>query len=180
MGLSTGVYFPSTTTSVGMTGDLSLLVVPHFTSSPPYTPTKAPLRSSVQQNVQPSLTHPGTQPHLPGTNALRFASVDSHGSNALNCCSSSRSSTCPAITGAHATNLESRILSSSVQATSVDPLTYSIGATLIPQHYRPQHYRPQHYQLQHSMIDLLPAAAHTPVGAPVVDVTVPQPKPSCS
>ena len=82
---------------------------PHFTSSSPFTPTKAPLRSSLQQNVQPSLTHPATQPHLLGTNALRCASVDSHGSNALNCCSSSSCTTCPTIPGAHATNLESRI-----------------------------------------------------------------------
>ena len=82
---------------------------PHITSSPPFSPTKEPLRSFHQQDVQPSLAHPATKPHLLGTNALRCASVDSHGSNALNCCSSSSCTTCPTIPGAHATNLESRI-----------------------------------------------------------------------
>ena len=70
---------------VGMTGNLPLLVV----QSSPCSPTKAPLRSSLQQNVQPSLTHSATQLHLLGTNALRWAIVDSHGSNTLKCCSSS-------------------------------------------------------------------------------------------
>ena len=79
-----------------------------FTSSP-LSPTKAPLRSSLQQNVRPTISHPATQPHLLGTNALRCASVDTHGSNALHCCTSSICSTCPTILGAHATNFESRI-----------------------------------------------------------------------
>ena len=58
---------------------------PHITSSPPFSPTKEPRRSFQQQGVPPSLAHPATRPHLLGTNAPRCASVDSHGSNALNC-----------------------------------------------------------------------------------------------
>ena len=136
-----------------MTGDLSPgSTGHHFTSSSPCSPTKAPLRSSLQQDVQPTLTHPATQPHLLGTHALRCASVDSHGSNELNCCSSSSCSTCPTIPGSHATNLESRIYFFSVPAAGVGPLTYSTEAMLIQQDNIPQH-----YQLQHSMIDLLTA-----------------------
>ena len=82
---------------------------PHFTSSSPFSPTKEPLRRFLQQDVQPSLAYPAIQPHLLGTNDRRCASVDSHGSNALHCCTSSSCSTCPTIPGAHATNLESRI-----------------------------------------------------------------------
>ena len=81
---------------------------PHITSSPPFSPTKEPLRSFQQQDAQPSLTHPAAKPHLLGTNALRCASVDSHGSNALHCCTYPSCDTCPTITGAHATIYESR------------------------------------------------------------------------
>ena len=82
---------------------------PHITSSPPFSPTKEPLRSFHQQDVQPSLAHPATKPHLLGTNALRRASVDSHGSNALHCCAYPNCGTCPILTGAHATIFKSRI-----------------------------------------------------------------------
>ena len=58
----------------------------------------------------------------------------------------------------------------SVPAASVGKRTYSIGATLIPQDYCPQS-----LILQHSMIDLLTAVAHKPVGAFAVDVNVSQP-----
>ena len=88
--------------STGSTG-------PQITSSPPFIPTNESLRSFLQQDVQPSLAHPATQPHLLGTNALRCASVDSHITNTLHCCTSSSCSTFPAIPGAHATNFESRI-----------------------------------------------------------------------
>ena len=110
MGLSTGVYFSGTTirTSDRLGSFRTGSTGPHFTSSPPLSPTKEPLGSSLQQDIQPSFAHPATLPHLLGTNALRCASVDSHGSNALHCCTSSSCSTCPTIPGAHATIFESR------------------------------------------------------------------------
>ena len=46
---------------------------PHSTSSPRSCPTKDPLRSFQQEDVQPSLVHPATKPHLLDTNALRCA-----------------------------------------------------------------------------------------------------------
>ena len=123
---------------------------PHITSSPPFSPTNESLHSFQQQDAQPYLAHPAAKPHLLGTNALRCASVDSHGSNALLCCTYPSCDTCPTISGAHATNFESWIFFS-VPAAGVGPLTYSMGATLI------QHdCCPQQYQLQYRMIDLLP------------------------
>ena len=140
-----------------MTGDHSLLVVqdPISRSCHPAAPPKrhcvAPY-SRMYSHL--SLTrYPATQPHLLGTNGLRCASVHSHGSDALNCCSSSSSNTCPAIPGAHANKFRvTDIYIFPAPAASVGPLAYSIGASLIPQDYCPQH-----YQLQHSMIDLLTA-----------------------
>ena len=81
---------------------------PHITSSPPFSPTNESLHSFQQQDAQPYLAHPAAKPHLLGTNALRCASVDSHGSNALLCCTYPSCDTCPTITGAHATIYESR------------------------------------------------------------------------
>ena len=71
-------------------------------------PPNEPLRRFLQQDVLPTLAHPATRSHLLGTNAIRCASVDSHGSNDLHCCISSSCSTCPTILGAHTTNFESR------------------------------------------------------------------------
>ena len=119
---------------------------PHFISSPPFSPTKEPQRSSLQ-DVQPSLAHPATLPRVLGTNALRCASVDSHGSNALHCCAYTSCDTCPTISGAHATIFESRIKNFPCLQQA---LAYSIGATLVQQDCCPQHHQPQH-----SMIELL-------------------------
>ena len=123
---------------------------PHFTSSSHFSPTTAPLRISLEQAVQPTLSHPETQPHLLAPNPLRCAIVDSHGSNALNCCSSSSCSTCPAIPGAFVTNCHGYFFLRA--AASVGPLTYHIGATFIQQDCYPRH-----YQLQHITIDVLTA-----------------------
>ena len=132
-----------------MTDNLSLPVV----QSSACNPMKAPLHSSLQQDVQSSHAHPAKQPHVLGTNGLRSASVDSNGRNALHCYTSSSCGTCPTIPGAHATSFESRMIFFSVPAAGVGPRTYSTGATLIPHDCCPQHYQPQH-----SMIESLTAA----------------------
>ena len=59
---------------------------PRIPSSPPFSPNKEPLLSFQRQDVQPSLDHPATKPDLLGTNALRCAIVDSHGSYTFHCC----------------------------------------------------------------------------------------------
>ena len=76
----------------------------HHLSAPPKSHSVA----SKQQDVQPSLAHPATTPHILGTNALRCASVVGHGSNALHCCTYPSCGTCPTLPGAHATNIEAR------------------------------------------------------------------------
>ena len=97
MGPSTGVHFSGTSTYVGKTGDLSTgSTVPHFTSSPPFSPTKKPLRSFLQQDVQPS-------------NAAANTRHSRNGTRALHCCTSWSCSTYPAIPGAHATSFGSQI-----------------------------------------------------------------------
>ena len=105
--------------STGSTG-------PHIPSSPLFSPTKEPQRGFQQQDVQPSLDHPATKPHLLGTNALRCAIVDSHGSNALHCCTYTSCSTCPTLAGAHATNFKSRIFFSVPAAATVTVLTVQV------------------------------------------------------
>ena len=69
-----------------------------------------------------------------------------------------------------------------VPAASFGPLTYSIEATFLQ--YRSYAHTTGLLStavllLQHNIIDLLTAVEHTLVGASAVDVTVPQPKPSC-
>ena len=89
MGLSKGVYFSDATSYVGKAEDLFLLVVaqdPIPRSHHLSAPTKEPLPSYRQQDVQQCLAHLATKPQIPGTNALRCASVDSHCNNALHCC----------------------------------------------------------------------------------------------
>ena len=74
MGLSTWVYFSSTTSYIGKTGDLVLLVVVQDPISRAHhilAPTKEPLRIFQQQDAQPFLAHPAMKSHLLGTNALR-------------------------------------------------------------------------------------------------------------
>ena len=95
----------------------------HLTSSPPFSPTKEPLRSFQQQDVQPSLAHLVTKPHLLGTNAFRCAIVDSHGSNALRCCTYPSCGTCPTLLGAHTTIFLSHGFFFSVLTAGVGPLT---------------------------------------------------------
>ena len=110
MGLSTGVYFFGTTTYVGKTGGLFLLVVQDPISRARHL--SAPPKSHCVDSYERMYSHLSLIPQPSrtlGTNARRRASVDSHGSNALHCCTSSSCSTCPTIPGAHATNLESRI-----------------------------------------------------------------------
>ena len=63
----------------------------------------------------------------------------------------------------------------SVPAASVGPLTLQYRS-----HVHTTGLLSTALPLQLSMIDLLTGVAHTPVGAAAVDVTVPQPKPSCS
>ena len=114
MGLSTGVLFSGTinTTYAGKsgeyfsTGSTRPQIRAHHLSARPKSHSVA----SKQQDVQPFLAHPATTPPLVGINALRRASVGSHGSNALYCCAYRSCDTFPTISGAHATNFESRIM----------------------------------------------------------------------
>ena len=66
-----------------------------------YAPTKEPLRSFRQQDVQPSLTRVTTKPYLLCTNALRCASADSYCINAHHCCAYLRCGTCPPLLVVH-------------------------------------------------------------------------------
>ena len=135
MGLGTGVYFTSTTAgrNVGESfspGSTELSLQPHQ-SAAAYLPTAECT----------AVSHPPTQPHLLGTNALRRARVNSHGSNGLNCESPLTCSTWPAIKGAHATNLGSRILLFPCRQHALVHLLTSIDATRISQDYcTPQYY----------------------------------------
>ena len=114
----------------------------HHLSAPPKSHNVA----SKQQDVQPFFAHPATTPPLLGTNALRCASVGSHGSNAFHCCAHTSCDTCPTISGAQATNFESLIMF----FRACSKRWPSIGATLTQQDCCPQHHQPQH-----GMIDLL-------------------------
>ena len=152
------------------TSEKSRGIGPQITSSPPFSPTNESLCSFLQQGVQPSLAHPTTKPHLLNTNALRCTSVDSHGTNALHCCTSSSCSTCPAIPGAHATNFASQIYFFHCRQQALARLslyrshahTAGLLSTALPT-------TAQHDSTAYSSI------GHTHVGAFAVDVTLPQP-----
>ena len=92
------------------TGDILLLLVQDPISRAHHlsAPKKIHSVASKQQDVQPFLAHPATTPPLLGTNALRCTNVGSHGSNALHCCAYTSCDACLTISGAHATNFESR------------------------------------------------------------------------
>ena len=103
MSLSTGVYFTSTTAGRNDGEPFS----PGSTefSLPPHQSTTASLPTAECTAV----SQPAKQLHLLGTIAPCRARVNSHGSNALTCSLPLTCSTCPAINGAHAINLGSRI-----------------------------------------------------------------------
>ena len=103
MSLSTGVYFTSTTAGRNDGEPFS----PGSTefSLPPHQSTTASLPTAECTAV----SQPAKQLHLLGTIALCRARVNSHDSNALTCSLPLTCSTCPAINGAHAINLGSRI-----------------------------------------------------------------------
>ena len=109
--VSAQAFIFCTTSCVEKTGNLFLLVVsnPISRAHQLSAPTKEPLRSFQQQNVQPSLVRLATKPQLLCTNALRCASANSHGSNAFHCCTYPSCGTCPTLPGGHTTIFKSRI-----------------------------------------------------------------------
>ena len=108
MGLITGVYFSSTTSYVVKTGDLFLLEVIQDPISRAHHLSAPPKSHCVASNNR-MYSHLSLIPQRSRTNALRCASVDSHGSYALHCCTYPNCGTCPTLPGAHATNLKSRL-----------------------------------------------------------------------
>ena len=153
MDLSTGVYFDGTTSYVEKTGDLFLLVI--------------------VQSPYPELTtfQPPPKSHCVASNNMmyRHLSLVSQRSRIYWALTPSdeQASTATVLTPFTAVHTQSAVHAPpyraliqqflgdgyifSVPAAGVNPLTYSIGATVI------QHdCCPQHFQLKHKVIDLLP------------------------